>query len=99
MPEDRLRDAWAAWREHAHERAVQECRHWLRSCGLLHGCEGVKPGSPPFEHLLRKLSSADVRFRRVGAKPEEQRQLVEQRLAELSESRERSRGAIDEDAD
>lgn len=88
MPEDRLRDAWAEWRGHAHERAVQECRQWLRSCGLLHGCEGLAPGSPPFEHLLQKLSRADVRFRRVGAKPEEQRQLVEQRLAELSASKE-----------
>jgi len=83
-PEDILRVGWQEWRDRASEQAMQACQTWLRSCEHFRGFEDAVPDTPPFEALIRELS-ADIRFRRLRARPAEQRRLVAERLEEMKD--------------
>mmetsp|Transcript_55153 Transcript_55153/g.158597 ORF Transcript_55153/g.158597 Transcript_55153/m.158597 type:complete len:811 (+) Transcript_55153:84-2516(+) len=99
MPEDALQGAWAEWRDQAHAISVETARQWLRSCELLAGCEGIEADNTAFDALIEKLSAADVRFRRLAARPGEQAVLLAQRLREMKELRAQGRSGIEEDMD
>jgi len=96
VPEDVLRSAWEEWREKAHVMAVEVCRQWLRSCEHFRDAEGVCVGTSEFEGLLAKLRD-DVRFRRLGHQPQEQRRLVVERIEELRHFRGRGRSGAEEE--
>eukprot|EP00927_Polykrikos_kofoidii_P059842 TRINITY_DN54964_c0_g1_i1.p1 TRINITY_DN54964_c0_g1~~TRINITY_DN54964_c0_g1_i1.p1 ORF type:complete len:855 (+),score=186.00 TRINITY_DN54964_c0_g1_i1:371-2566(+) len=98
LPEELLQGTWQEWRQQAHVRVTEVCQHWLRSCEHFRGSEAIEPNGFQFEALLQRLS-ADVRFKRLGDRPDEQRRLVLERLQELRElkARGRPRGADEDD--
>lgn len=94
LPEEVLQAAWEEWRGRANDMAAEACRKWLQSCEHFRSTEGIDPADesgPAFGALVGRLAAADVRFRRLGARPEVQRRLVAERLRELRRLRE-SRG-------
>lgn len=93
MPEEDLRGAWAEWRSRALTRALDTCKQWLRSSGLLTGYEGARPGTPPFDALIDELRKADIRFRRLDVVEEKRARVVMERLEELKESKTHGRKA------
>jgi len=97
MPEDVLRSTYAEWREQAWILATDTARLWLRSCQLLTGCENIVPGSADFGALIQRLNGEDVRWRRLAVRPSQQAILLEERLLEMKERRQKGKSAIDED--
>merc|ERR1712028_335919 len=96
---DLMRSTYEDWRVQAHEDAVEICRAWLRSCEHFRGGDNIDPaGGPALEDLLGRLGRADVRFRRLASRPEEQRKLVVARLHELKELKKR-KAADDDDGE
>lgn len=72
----------------------------MRSCEHFRGFEDVDPefDGPAFMELLARLDT-DVRFQRVGARPDEQRRLVAERLQALRESKAQGRSSFNEEED
>merc|ERR1711971_508120 len=99
MPQDTLQQALSTWRVKAQDAAVESCRTWLRSCELLHTCEASESGTPAFQVLLAQLNEADVRFRRLAGRPDEQERLVSERLRQMDEQRAIGRSGIEKDVD